>query len=125
MQELGTVGIRSCAVISTVRLVGFAAMTRASRDARAVNIRHFRRDRAEMTRGEGQNRARASDGREVACRALGFGSGLPPAPKVEVNVVAHLEQLAVNLRALRHELLLWCATPPDEGSADAETVNRQ
>jgi len=38
---------------------------------------------------------------EVASRALGYGAaGPPPAPKGEVNVVAHLEELARNLEPL-------------------------
>jgi len=38
---------------------------------------------------------------EVSSKAAGYGSGPPPAaPKVEVNVVAHLEQLAGNLESL-------------------------
>jgi len=38
---------------------------------------------------------------EIAARALGYGAaGPPPAPRREVNVVAHLEELAGNLEPL-------------------------
>jgi len=38
---------------------------------------------------------------EVSAKAAGYGSGPPPAPaRVEVNVVQHLEELAVNLGPL-------------------------
>jgi len=38
---------------------------------------------------------------EVSAKALGYGAGgSPPAPKAEVNVVAHLEELARNLEPL-------------------------